>query len=102
MKLTITGEKQAIMHEKGSCFTAALSLSKIPFGAFRQISAVCCVHNLFVYSEQIPHLQPDMCFCPRTRRGQKPFPICFPLTREILRSFFYSLSPRFSTGALTI
>jgi len=68
-----------------------VSLSKIPFGAFRQFFAVCYAHNLFACSEQIPHLQPEMCFCPRTRRGQKRFLLCFPLTRKILRSFFYSL-----------
>ena len=47
--------------------------SKIPFGAFRRFFAVCCVHNLFVEDEQIPHLQPDRCFRPRTRRGRKRF-----------------------------
>ena len=37
-------------------------MAKIPFGAFRQIFAVCCAHNLFAIGKQIPHLQPEMCF----------------------------------------
>ena len=48
-------------------------LSKNPFGLFRQFFAVCCAHNLFAIGEQIPHLQPEKCFRPRTRRGRKRF-----------------------------
>ena len=68
-----------------------LSLSKIPFGAFRQFFAVCCAHNLFAVSEQIPHLQPEKYFPPGARPDGKYLLLCFPLTRKILRSFFYSL-----------
>jgi hypothetical protein len=68
--------------------SAGLSVSKIPFGAFRQFFAVCCAHNLFAYSEQIPHLQPEKYFCPRTRRGQKCFKLYFLLAQKTLRGFF--------------
>ena len=70
------------------------SVSKIPFGAFRQIFAVCCAHNLFAVSEQIPHLQPEKYFPSGTRPDEKCFRSCFSLTRKILRSFFYSLKRR--------
>ncbi len=33
--------------------------------------AVCCAHNLFAESEQIPHLQTEKCFLRRTRRRKK-------------------------------
>ena len=76
-----------------------LSLSKNPFGLFRQFFAVCCAHNLFAIGEQIPyimeqlplaivpldslrdapHLQPEMYFLPGTggelpRRGKRSHP----------------------------
>ena len=35
---------------------------------------------------ELPHLQPD-----------KYFPLCFPLTRKILRSFFYRPQPEATT-----
>ena len=38
--------------------------------------AVCCAHNLFVYDEQIPHLQPEKYFL---------------LSQKTLRDYFYSL-----------
>ena len=59
---------------------AALRLSEIPFGAFRQIFAVCCAQNLFAVSEQILHLQPEKYFLPGTRPGRKRFaiPISLP------------------------
>jgi hypothetical protein len=64
-----------------------LSVSKNPFGAFRQFFAVCCVQNLFVYSEQIPHLQPGKYFCPRTRRGQKCFYFVFCFRKKFCEAF---------------
>ena len=74
-------------------------LSKTPFGGFRQISAVCCVHNLSVNYGQIPHLQPEKCFCPRTRRGQKRFRFYSPHPRRTLRGFWVTLtSPVFRRG----
>jgi len=45
-------------------------------------------------SRQIPHLQPEKCFCPRTRRGQKRFGHCSPHLRRTLRGFFDSLAYR--------
>ena len=57
------------------------SVSKIPFGAFRQFFAVCCAHNLFACGEQIPHLQPEKYFSSGTRPDKKCFRLCFPLTR---------------------
>ena len=68
-----------------------LRLSKIPFGAFRQVFAVCCAHNLFAVGEQIPHLQPEKCFRPRTRRGRKRFELYLLLMQQTLRGFFYTL-----------
>jgi hypothetical protein len=50
---------------------ALASLSKNPFGLFRQSFAVCCAHNLFAVGKQIPHLQPDKYFAPGTRPGAK-------------------------------
>ena len=66
-------------------------MSKIPFGAFRQIFTVCSAHNLFADSEQIPHSQPVAYFPPGTGPDGKCFKSCFSLTRKILRSFFYGL-----------
>jgi hypothetical protein len=77
-------------------------LSKNPFGLFRQFFAVCCAQNLFAVYEQIPHLQPDRCFRPRTRRGRKPFILCFSLARKILRSFFDSLRGQYSLPSLSV
>ncbi len=48
-------------------------MSNKPSGLFRQRVTVCCAHNLFADGEQIPHLQPEQCFCPRTRRGQNGY-----------------------------
>ena len=48
--------------------------------------------------EQIPHLQPEMYFLPGTRPGRKYFPLCFSLSRKILRSFFYSLNSPTDVG----
>ena len=64
------------------------SVSKIPFGAFRQIFAVCCAHNSSAYGEQIPHLQPDKYFASGTRPDAKCFRLCFLLAQKILRSLF--------------
>ena len=64
-----------------------------PLRAFPPAFAVCRAHNLFAVGEQIPyimeqlplaivpldslrdapHLQPEKCFRPRTRRGRKRF-----------------------------
>ena len=77
-----------------------MNLSKIPFGAFRQVFAVCCAHNLFAYGEQIPHLQPELCFCPRTRRGQKRFGLYAPHPRRTLQGIFNSLKARHPAGFL--
>ena len=69
----------------------ASSLSEKPCRLFRQFFAVCCAHNLFALGEQIPHLQPEKCFSPRTRRGRKRFELYSPLSRRTLRGFFDSL-----------
>ena len=44
-------------------------LSKNPFGAFRQVFAVCRAHNLSPHGGQIPHLQPVKYVPPGTRPG---------------------------------
>ena len=49
----------------------AYELVEKPLRAFPPVFAVCCAHNLFAIGEQIPHLQPEKCFRPRTRRGRK-------------------------------
>ena len=49
----------------------ALILSKKWRGHFFEKAAPCCAQNLFAYCEQIPHLQGEKCFQPRTRRGRK-------------------------------
>ena len=66
-------------------------MSKIPCGAFRQFSAVCCAHNLYAFGVQIPHLQPDMYFVSGTRPDTKCSKLYFPLTQKTLRGFFYYL-----------
>ncbi len=48
-----------------------LGCRKSPTGAFRQVFAVCCAHNLSAHGEQISHLQPDKYFRPGTRPGRK-------------------------------
>ena len=68
---------------------AGLSLSKIPFGAFRQGFAVCRAHSLCAAGAQLAHLQPEMYFLPGTRPGRKWISLCFPLLRQI--RFFYTL-----------
>ena len=77
--------------QKGLPTGRPLSLSKIPFGAFRQFFAVCCAHHLSADSRQIPHLQPEKYFLPGTRPGRKCFLLYFLLTQKTLRGFFYSL-----------
>ena len=66
-------------------------MSKIPCGAFRQFSAVCCAHNLYAFGVQIPHLQPEMYFVSGTRPDTKCFSLYFLLTQKTLRGFFDSL-----------
>ena len=73
---------------------AGLSLSKIPFGAFRQGFAVCRAHSLCAAGAQLAHLQPDRYFLPGTRPGRKWVAFSLPLLRQILRSFFYTLGRR--------
>ena len=83
-----------------------LSLSKNPFGLFRQFFAVCCAHSLCAFGAQLAHLQPEKCFRPRTegelpgtgkrghpgvRRGRKRFRLYSPQLRRTLRGFFDSL-----------
>jgi len=68
------------------------SLAENPFGLFRQFFAVCCAHNLFAIGEQILHLQPEMCFRPRTRRGRKRFYFVFRLRGKFCEAFFDSLA----------
>ena len=68
-----------------------VELVENPCGLFRQFFAVCCAHNLFAAGEQIPHLQTEKYFCPRTRRGQKCLELYFLLTQKTLRGFFDSL-----------
>ena len=58
-----------------------------PLRAFPPGFAVCCAHNLPANGRQIPHLQPEMCFRPRTRRGRKRFYLYSPLSRRTLRGF---------------
>ena len=48
---------------------AGLRLSKNPFGAFRQVYAVCHAHNLSPDGRQIPHLQPVKYVPPGTCPG---------------------------------
>ncbi len=48
-------------------------LSKNPFGAFRQVFAVCCAHNLSPGGGQIPHLQPVKYVPPGTCPGRTCF-----------------------------
>jgi len=62
-------------------------LSKNPFGLFRQFFAVCHAHNLFALGEQIPHLQPEMYFCPCTRHGQNDFNLFATLAANSARLF---------------
>ena len=71
---------------------ARLRLVKNPFGVFRQILAACCAHSLCALGAQLPHLQSEKCFCPRTRRGQKRFKFYSPHPRRTLRGFFNSLN----------
>ena len=68
-----------------------LSLSKIPFGAFRQFFAVCCAHSLCAVGAQLVHSQPEKYFVSGTRPDIKCLRLYFSLTRKILRSFFNSL-----------
>ena len=70
---------------------SSLSLSKIPFGAFRQFFAVCCAHNLYAQSVQIPHLQPELYFASGTRPDTKCFGLYFLLTQKTMRGFYDSL-----------
>ena len=42
-----------------------------PSGFFDKRLAVCCVHNLYAYGAQIPHLQPEKYFLSRTYRKRK-------------------------------
>ncbi len=87
-----SGEKRSITKEKGGCFGSLLRLSKIPHGAFRQVFAVCCVHNLSAHGEQIPHLQPDKYFRPGTRPSRKWILLYSPLRRRTLRGTFSAAS----------
>ena len=50
---------------------------------------VCRAHNLSAFCEQIPHLHPYLYFSLRTCRREKWIWLCFVLTDEILRSFFW-------------
>ena len=61
---------------------AALRVSKKPFGLIRQIFAVCCAHNLFADSEQIPHLQPEKYFPSGTRPDRKNIQTLFSAYAE--------------------
>ena len=76
------------MATKKSQLDLGYRLSKIPFGAFRQVFAVCRAHNLFAYGGQILHLQPEKYFLPGTRPGRKWIEMGLPQKRQILRSFF--------------
>ena len=58
-----------------------------PFGLFRQYFAVCCAHNSFADGERIPHLQPEKCFRPRTRRGRKQLNFIRRLRGELCEAF---------------
>ena len=64
-----------------------MSLSKNPFGLFRQFFAVCCAHSLCAFGAQLPHLQPERCFRPRTRRGRKRFHFVFRLRGKFCEAF---------------
>ena len=77
---------------------AGLSLSKIPFGAFRQGFAVCRAHSLCAAGAQLAHLQPDRYFLPGTRPGRKWVSFSLPLLRQILRSFFLHAGPPLHWG----
>jgi len=70
---------------------AVLDCRKTPLGIFRQTFAVCCAHNLFACSKQIPHLQPEMYFLPGTRPGRKSFDFIRRLLRRTLRGFWSKL-----------
>ena len=66
-------------------FPAAFELVEKGLRPFPPDSAACCAHNLFAVGEQIPHLQSERCFRPRTRRGQKRFGLYSPPVRRTLR-----------------
>ena len=69
------GEKveQKIQPDGKSGKELPLRLSKNPFGAFRQVFAVCRAHNLSPDGGQIPHLQPVKYVPPGTRPGETWF-----------------------------
>ena len=57
---------------------AILILSKRSKTFWDNRLAVCCAHNLFAESEQIPHLQTEKCFLRRTRRRKKRIKLALP------------------------
>ena len=95
---TVNSDKEKSGSDEPLCF----SLSKNPFGLFRQFFAVCCAHNLFAIGEQILHLQPERCFRPRTRRGRKRFDFVFRLRGKFCEAFFDSLEQSGSDETLCL
>ena len=71
---------------------ALLRLSKIPFGAFRQVLQPAAAHKQSAKGGLFARLRSDRYFVSGTRPDTKCFEMCFPLARKILRSFFYRLS----------
>ena len=70
---------------------SALRLSKIPFGAFRQVLQPAAAHKQSAKGGLFARLRSDRYFVSGTRPDTKCFEMCFPLARNILRSFFYRL-----------
>ena len=68
-----------LRQKRGAAFTAPLSLSKTPFGAFRQTFAVRRAHALCAIGAQDAHLRPEKYFLPGTegelsRRDKRSHP----------------------------
>ena len=76
----------------GSPFPGLVLVEK-PLRDFPPVFAVCCAHNLFAESEQIPHLQPEKYFLPGTCPGRKCLQLYFLLTQKTLRGFLRIYNP---------
>ena len=77
----------------GTC-PRRMRLSEKPKGFSDKRLAVCCAHNLPATGGQIPHLQPDKCFLPRTCRGRKRIVLFLPPAGGKLCEAFFDMQRR--------
>ena len=68
-------------------------MAKIPFGAFRQISAVCCAHNLFAKANRF-HTCSLRCILRQVRAlTQNVYDFVFCLRKKFCEAFSTTWSP---------